>query len=298
MLGELPKLFGKAFAIGYLLPAVTICVALFGVLSAYDRAAWVGRHFDTSNVLGASLAAVAVWLVAIALMALNRPLIRLLEGYGDFNPLRLFASSEEFRFRILSSIVQDEANAGYRGALMTLAREFPHEERWLLPTRFGNAIRAFEVYPGVVYGLEGIDGWNRLLAVIPADFRNAIEDARALVSFWVHLWAGSLLTLGLHVALGLVDRHWPDPWIAGLAIATTIGAATIARVAAQAWGGLVMSAFDRYRGELEKALGFDLPRSVKQEREMWRKFSQVMVYRSGHTALDLTRFRRAPGRKR
>jgi hypothetical protein len=62
-----------------------------------------------------------------------------------------------------------------------------------LPTRFGNAIRSFEVYSRIIYGLEAIDGWPRLLAVIPADYRQAIDDAKAQVDFWVNIWMGSLL---------------------------------------------------------------------------------------------------------
>ena len=42
---------------------------------------------------------------------------------------------------------------------------FPDDIEWVLPTRLDNLIRAFEVYPRVVYGLDSIPAWPRLQAV-------------------------------------------------------------------------------------------------------------------------------------
>src|SRR5262249_42215615 len=62
-----------------------------------------------------------------------------------------------------------------------LLREYPTSEMEILPTKFGNAIRAFEVYPRNVYGVDSISVWLRLTSVIPRDFQNAVNDARTQV---------------------------------------------------------------------------------------------------------------------
>src|SRR5712692_4078105 len=76
-----------------------------------------------------------------------------------------------------------------------LAERFPPEEDQLLPTAFGNTIKAFETYPDVMYGFDAIEGWTRLLAVIPKDYRELIETTKAETDFWVNLWFISLLIL-------------------------------------------------------------------------------------------------------
>ena len=73
--------------------------------------------------------------------------------------------------------------------------QFPDEEAWLLPTSFGNTIRAFEVYPRVMYGLDAIPGWLRILAVIPKDYRESVDNAKAQVDFWLNLWFLSILMI-------------------------------------------------------------------------------------------------------
>ena len=58
----------------------------------------------------------------------------------------------------------------------------------LLPTSFGNIIRVIEIYPRVMYGFESIEGWARLLAVIPTDYRNLINAAKSDIDFWINIF--------------------------------------------------------------------------------------------------------------
>jgi hypothetical protein len=56
----------------------------------------------------------------------------------------------------------------YDDLLIELVVQFPSEQRLILPTRFGNAIRAFEDYSRQVYGADGIPLWIHLkLILIP-----------------------------------------------------------------------------------------------------------------------------------
>jgi len=62
-------------------------------------------------------------------------------------------------------------------------------------TSFGNAVRAFEDYPRVLYGFESINGWSRLNAVIPKSYQDILGNKRAMTDFWVNVWFVSLLTI-------------------------------------------------------------------------------------------------------
>jgi hypothetical protein len=56
MLAELPKLLDRNFAIAYLLPSAGWCLAIWGVLAAFDYGAEVQVFLQTDALLGAAFA--------------------------------------------------------------------------------------------------------------------------------------------------------------------------------------------------------------------------------------------------
>ena len=312
MFGQLPGLFGKDFAIGYFLPATAIALAAAGVLALFGDLAVLLKLAENEATLGTTLALAVVWLFSIVLMALNRSIVRFLEGYGAFNPLQVFLPLQVEQFRALTEEAAalkkpiDAAKAAGRKPdqeiavsrariLIRIAAGFPDKEEWLLPTRLGNAIRAFEVYPRVVYGLEGIQGWSRLSAVVPEDYLRSINEAKAQLDFWVNLCVGGAGIALFYWALAARAGACPDWWVSLLAVGAALLANGAARGAAMEWGALIMSAFDLYRDDLCKKLGLEIPRSTTLEREMWIAFSNVTVYRSSKSADKLTKFRPLDG---
>ena len=98
--------------------------------------------------------------------------------------------------------------------------EFPPSEVEVRPTIFGNRVAAFESYPSVMYGLEPTKGWNRLLGVIPNEYRALIDDARTYTDFWVNLWLFGIVFLIEYVAfavyvVGVFGTIWLPlfPWV-------------------------------------------------------------------------------------
>lgn len=309
-MGDLPKLLTRAFAVGYLLPAVGLVVALFGVLHSFGQTEALVQLLLPADATLAVISTVAVAFTAILLLAVNRPLIRILEGYGRTNPARLWHGWRRAQYRNL----QEETNtlrarwdalakkkqpadsalvAAYRDALHRLACCFPDQEELVLPTRFGNILRAFEVYPRVVYGVESTVGWTRLHGAIPREYRELINDEKSQVDFWVNVWFTAWLCLLIYAALAVYAQSLPAPWIPAAAIAVAYCANQGACQVAYSWGVLVMSSFDLYREDLAAKLGLRLPRTIDREREMWQAASQVWVYRSVKAAqkLDLYRAR-------
>jgi hypothetical protein len=315
--GDLPKLLTKAFAIGYLLPAIGLVVAFSGVFHVFGRTDALLKLLLPPDATLAVISLVAVSFTAILLLALNHALIRLLEGYGKGNPARIFHFHQRRKFRKLhghmtkSKAAWDAAAAkkqpvdpavvaGYGDALWQIACSYPASEEQVLPTRFGNIVRAFEVYPRVVYGVESTVGWTRLHGVITREYRELINEEKSQVDFWVNTWFTGWLCLLVYALLAALDRSLPSPWIPFVAVAVAFGAARSAGQAAYNWGVLVTSSFDLFRENLATMLGLKLPRTIEREREMWQTASQVWVYRSDKAAKKLDAFRtdRNTGKKK
>jgi hypothetical protein len=57
--------------------------------------------------------------------------------------------------------------------------------------------------------------------------------------------------------------------------------------AAREWGDFVKSAFDVYRFRLLESLGIDLPKSREEEKKLWTRYSQAIIYRLPDSLPDL-----------
>ena len=180
-----------------------------------------------------------------------------------------------------------------------LFRSFPSNEAWLLPTRLGNAIRAFETYPMTVYGGDGVPLWPRLLTVIPSDFCRTLDDARAEVNF-----LANMVLVATPLAVATVARweagiRWAAPtaaapapdlgWMFAQAHGVFLVAAALLLLAAwgfyrwtvlqaKAWGELVRTAFDCYLPDLAKKLGYALPQQGQRQRDFWGDIAGQAVY--------------------
>jgi uncharacterized repeat protein (TIGR01451 family) len=160
--------------------------------------------------------------------------------------------------------------------------EFPERKSLILPTQLGNIIRSFERYPDIQYGIESITIWPRLIAVLDAEYA-ALDAAKTSLSFMLN---SSMLSGGLSLVvllLGLTYRPsailLPTllPALVLMLLARWFYSLSI-RHAAQ-WGGLVKGAFDLYRWDLLRQLGYQhVPRSREQERETWSKIWQQIVF--------------------
>lgn len=223
MFGEIPKIFDRNFVVGYALPSACFLAVSLGFTHNGDIAkimtTWDGAAF-----------LVAAFLIGIVLLAANRLIMRMLEGYAPFHPARILKPVQRWRFRHLRKRIKeaDDKYLDYQNKRMTipakvhserqrlnsrLVERYPDEERYVLPTVFGNTMRAFERYSRVMYKFDLIEGWNRLIAVIPKDYLKLIDTAKAETDLWVNLWFLSLLTIAdsftswsfpkaMHVAIG------------------------------------------------------------------------------------------------
>jgi hypothetical protein len=276
-------------------------VALVAVLYVWRDIAPIGSLYagtlDGDKVDKLTQIALLASVAVVLLISINTSLYRLLEGYAGPLNLRWLQGKrkaelvrrqkavKERREKNMATSDPMETFAIYR-ELQDLLESFPPDQARVLPTRFGNVIRAFEVYPSTVHGIDAPVGWYRLQAVIPKTYLAMIDDARAKVDLWVNVFALSLVVL-LASAAQCVWTMWhtglPDLKCSSLAIALVcVVIAIVAYRAATAlaieWGHFVKSAFDLYLPTLAQQLGYKLPDTLKKRTDFWDAANSQFLY--------------------
>ena len=296
MFAELPKLFDRNFAIGFFLPFALAAAGINYLLNYYGIQGAVLLDLQKDPIVGGTIFGLLSWLGGILLLVTNRDLYRLIEGYGKLNPLRLFTWLERAHYQHINAEIEklddefrDHLNSGTdfpeklkteRNHLMIeRIQRFPDRESLVLPTPFGNTLRAFETYPRVMYGMESIDGWSRLLAVVPGDYRDLIDSSKAHVDFWVNLGFLSLVLVIGDISLWGVYGITPPIWLLVISIIVLMISPWRAQRLAVEWGDYVKGAFDVYRFNLLDLLSIKRPESRKEESQIWKNFSQAIIYR-------------------
>jgi hypothetical protein len=303
MFSKFPDLFDKHFAVGFFLPITVFLATSLWLLNVFTLLSWETIiNFNTTNnfakLINVSIFVVMSWLLSILLLGANREIIRTMEGYGKLNPVRIFKFLEKKRFSNLqkAKIKLDEdfvrlkdsgeelpakAKEKLTQTYLCLAERFPDEQSWLLPTSFGNIIRAFEVYSRVMYGLDAIPGWNRLVAVIPKDYYGVINDSKSIVDFWVNLWALSWVVALEYIVLLIYNYKGAVPifWFPFAAVGISFLFFWRAKIAALEWGDFVKASFDVFLPALYEKLGFQFPENRDEEQDVWAKFSRAIIYR-------------------
>jgi hypothetical protein len=334
VLSGLNKVFDRNFIVGFVIPAMAFLGAMAFALDVFCvRPGWLTIKEPLKDT---TVAVLLVLVLALLLLVLNRTIVRFLEGYWYVNLANSFdlrmrklqkrcgprlgnwlvGLQKRFqpkmrkkwmdlteRIKVLNQNHQPNADCPERDELMqAFATEFPSTEDQVLPTAFGNTLRAFEDYPRVMYGFESIQGWGRLLTVVPKNYRELIDTSCADMYCWMNLWFLSIFavilepiflvfTLYSNVAnTCFFVRHGG---VVATAFLFGLFASWQTRMAAQEWGEGVKSAFDVYMPDLLKKLGYVRPDSREEERYLWETLSAAFIYRMPTSLDDLHRYREA-----
>lgn len=224
-----------------------------------------------------------------AWVALQAALKKELEDLKKVNPA-------DERIIQLEEQIEDVRQKGNEAARLLLD-DFPGHDS-MLPTRLGNVIRAFENYPQWQYGMAAITLYPRLVGVIKSDYAKLMDEAKAGLDFMIHscTLTITLLLLQLLAALafpGSLSALYkgldfpPAPWFPWLhLLITLIIWGLVANWfyrqsigSAQNWGGLVRGAFDLYRADLLKSLGYSHTfKTAAEERELWGRVSRRLIF--------------------
>jgi hypothetical protein len=179
-------------------------------------------------------------------------------------------------------------------SLLTEQMRYPVADDQVAPTRLGNAIRRLETYAYDRYQLDSQALWYELTAVAPKPLRQDIDRARAGVDFFVCLLYGQLLV----AAAALVSLGAPHPHDVTLVVTAAVLIVLtpvwyrLAWATTDDWASAVRALVDLGRKPLAESLGLSLPRELDREREMWLRYSQMVLspYDADYAA-DLDEFR-------
>lgn len=130
MFSKLPDLFNKNFAIGYFLPTIIFLLATRFLLEQFKLLPQIlnaTANNPTDILIGTTMIGLLSWLISILLMALNRDIVRMLEGYGKLNPLKIFGFIERNRFWKLKKKI--DALNQIRSTCLSQQQDFPAKLR-------------------------------------------------------------------------------------------------------------------------------------------------------------------------
>jgi hypothetical protein len=188
--------------------------------------------------------------------------------------------------------VEHMAQSRYTQILSAMQADYALSEgiAGVRPTYLGNIMSAAWSYPYTRYGIDSTLAWPRLQKVIPKEYFQVVEDARVTYDFCVNMTFFSLLysTIWLVVtfaALPASSPDWSHLWIpgVGIVVGALFHAATLQ--AARAFGQVFCSCFDLFRFTLLKELRIQLPTDIKDERTIWNRVNQILIY--GDQAEDI-----------
>lgn len=296
MFGEISKLFDRNFAVGFFLPVFVWFSATLILIHQYVYRFDLSGLEQLDYLVWTTVFGLSCLIGGIIFLAANRGLYRFMEGYGAINPLKLFGWFEKKRYRDIWRKLEELENEsqtctsnGQTFPLKSrkkldklvnrLAVEFPEQEELLLPTPFGNALRSFESFPRVMYGLDSIPAWGRLLAVVPKEYYELIDGAKAYVDLWVNLGTVFIFLQIEYVGLVFATGQTLNWWIVSLFIGLGTIAPLSATNSAFEWGELIKSAFDVFAPKLREALRLEEPKNRQEEFEQWQSLSRALIYR-------------------
>lgn len=183
--------------------------------------------------------------------------------------------------------IKEEFLNDYSAYRVQILRSYPDKRGLILPTRLGNVVRSFEYYSDREYGIDSVEIWPRLVAVIHEDYAVSVDDAKTTFDFMMNCSALSLVLAALILLAGLIyPQHlaslpWLLYWVAKI-VAFVLVSYFFYRLSinrAGAWGAMVKGAFDLYRWELLKKLGYKQePEKREDERKLWDAISRQMIY--------------------
>ncbi len=314
MIGGLNKILDRNFVVGYAFPSVVLILLgrallpLFGLVPDFLKLDGAEPFKDTT------LVALLVLFISILLMSLNWSILRFFEGYWRFElGRRVLDLTYKWNYHYvkrwrklrdkIDGLTQERDDCLKQGkpflnrserqrVIVYFAERFPSKKELVLPTKLGNAIRAFEDYPRVMYGIESITGWSRLNAVIPKEYRELMDEARADMSFWLNLLFIDLVLLTGYLVAALVRRKCPEALLVLPALVLLpffLSAQTT--TAAIGWGEWVKAAFDLFLPDLREKLGYPKPPGLKEDRELWIAFSQAITFRQREALEDIAKYR-------
>lgn len=317
-LSDIAGVLSRKFVVGFFIPVFFATLVLTRLVDA--RALPTVFKDSGLGVQGLIVGGIAL-LVGLLLSGFHYPLLRLLEGYwlisapidtpdrsSRHKGVRLLQrtwgsaaqAAHHLRLSVGESMVtrwrtrreylvrireSEPVSPRRTAAARALNNRFPALEQHLLPTEFGNTIRAFETHPRLRYNLDGIALWPRIATLLSEGERRDLEEATTDLAFWVN----GLVLVAVAGAVVFAERLWDRPATFQSAVALEMlvlgGAAILASFmyrqaisAATRWGDHVRAAFDVHRLQLYDVLGVLKPTLRCGDTEVGEAVNRLLAF--------------------
>jgi hypothetical protein len=274
-----------------------IAIALFWI---FVYSPMHSHPFDHLLVLSPSELWVALFTIAAVLgvvgSASSTPLYRLLEGYSWPRSLARRRAKAHVSRKAKLEEAMNAAQPGWeQGLYLERIARYPLDDSQIVPTRFGNAIRAFETYGSTRFNLDSGTMWSELVAVVPEALRKDIDQARAIVDFFVSSFFACVGFGVLAIAAAIYDNVFVIPLsFAGSLFLLSWGSYEMAVVSCSYWRATNQALINLGRSALATALGLKLPSTIAEELDMWSNLTAYVYHRSFPSADRLDRYRIDP----
>ena len=154
----------------------------------------------------------------------------------------------------------------------SLAR-FPVDSRQLGPTGFSNALRAIETYGWDRYRLDSQTLWSELRSAVPEGLAEEQERSRAPINFFVSLFYLALLE-GISCLLVLAFTRSLEISLIAVSVVSLASVLVWYRLAilsTRYLAAVMQATVNIGRPKLAEMLGFALPVTLADERDMWER---------------------------
>ena len=189
------------------------------------------------------------------------------------------AYDDHEQFQVCARDAENRALQEWIVAQGKFAVEFPDDERWLQPTRFGNIIAALDYAILKRYGIALNDLWPRLTHVITDDVKSKVDEANVYLDFTLMMSFLAAVTEVIAVVAIFVGPHRP-PALQGVLVAAPLLACwsfyLLSMSAAQALALHIRAAVDLFRLDLLDALSIQRPATPAIEQLLWNELEHFV----------------------
>ena len=292
---DIGAVFSRSYVIGFFVPAaVFFTVATFLTYRWYNREVFEGIS-DSEVVLAVTGLSLGLGLLLEGLW--NPIVVFLFQGYisearGGIRyyltwPLyRVLLALQNRRFRFLLEHRDDPGETDRARAYFAwqLDRRYPQGHDRVLPTRFGNAVRASEDYSRFRWGVDNAALWPRVEAFLSEQEKELLDGENAQVAFFLN---SCLLVFG--IAIWFIVQHalhWRAlSTIHALILVALLGVSYLLYYlgveAVIRWGTRVRTGFDLHLRDVYREIGLVIPDDFSEEhRRLGLMLSQFFVYGS------------------
>ncbi|RLD05673.1 MAG: hypothetical protein DRI56_09130 [Chloroflexota bacterium] len=307
---------GSHFIVASMVPALAFVVVVLMVFDSYLQVIAVlivgqneiYRIYSTTLVLF-----VPTIIIGFSLTALSNYIFKVFEGYLVINHIPFLKQYHQRKAIKLQSQIgrlerrikrlekkgtskrSREDLPALKNEYYTLASKYdssyPSCIKNVLPTEFGNKLRASESYPLTRYGIDAVPFWSRLYYMIPEKYQNAIDQSRNEVSFLMNCSVLSGLFAFLCILAYIQLEFFPELFVdesvtdnprlylfffvVAVAIFWFFGR-TSSRVI-DSFGSMIRSTYDLFRLDLLKHLRLKLPKDSDEEFYIWKNLGELVV---------------------